>query len=90
LRRKALLPLWLLTALSFTTFDVDTEMKDGIVNRYDLLSTYFLAAFAMLYGAFCSAPEPPMHGVARVLTRRRSHAGSCRRGPAQDGLLDEN
>jgi hypothetical protein len=55
-RRKALLPLYLVTALSFTTFDVPTDSM-GIVERYSMISTYFLAAFAMLYVVGESLPK---------------------------------
>ena len=43
---KALLPLYLLTALSMSTFQLDT---DSLPDRNSTVSTYFLAAFAMLY-----------------------------------------
>lgn len=40
---KALLPLYLLTALSMGTFHFST---DNLSDRYSTVSTYFLAAFA--------------------------------------------
>jgi len=43
---KDLLPLWLLTALAFTTFWFE---PDELGDRAGIVSTYFLAAFAMLY-----------------------------------------
>jgi hypothetical protein len=43
---KALLPLYLLTALSMGTFQFET---DNLPDRTSTVSTYFLAAFAMLY-----------------------------------------
>lgn len=43
---KAMLPLYLLTGLSMTTFHFQT---DDLASRSDTVSTYFLAAFAMLY-----------------------------------------
>jgi hypothetical protein len=43
---KALLPLWLLTGLSFSTFFF--PIKD-LSDRTSTVATYFLAAFAMLY-----------------------------------------
>ncbi len=43
---KALLPLYMLTGLSMGTFHFDTEDLEG---RYATVSTFFLAAFAMLY-----------------------------------------
>ena len=45
-RRKALLPLYFLMILSFGTFEFDV---DNIEARSGSVSTYFLAAFAMLY-----------------------------------------
>jgi hypothetical protein len=43
---KALVPLYLLTTLSMTTFHFET---DNLSDRNQTVSTYFLAAFAMLY-----------------------------------------
>lgn len=43
---KALLPLYLLTVLSFSSFEFDVL---DLSSRNDTTSTYFLAAFAMLY-----------------------------------------
>jgi hypothetical protein len=43
---KALLPLYLLSALSLSTFQFET---DNLSDRTSTVSTYFLAAFAMLY-----------------------------------------
>ena len=45
-RRKALVPLYFLMILSFGTFEFDV---DDLSNRNGSVSTYFLAAFAMLY-----------------------------------------
>eukprot|EP01047_Picozoa_sp_COSAG01_P052080 COSAG01_NODE_5441_length_4262_cov_66.548883_2_plen_516_part_00 len=56
LRRKALFPLYLLTALSFTTFDRPTD-DAGIGERYSIISTYFLAAFPILYIVGESCPK---------------------------------
>ena len=42
---KALLPLYLLTVLSMSTFHFET---DDLVSRVGTVSTYFLSAFAML------------------------------------------
>ena len=43
---KALVPLYLLTTLSMGTFHFETE---NLPDRYSTVSTFFLAAFAMLY-----------------------------------------
>ena len=43
---KVLLPLYLVTALSFTAFHYET---DDLTERSALTSSYFLASFAMLY-----------------------------------------
>ena len=51
---KALLPLYLLTILSFTTFEFEV---DDLSSRNDTVSTYFLAAFAMLYVVGESLPR---------------------------------
>ena len=51
---KALLPLYLLTALSMSTFHFNT---DNLSDRTATVSTYFLAAFAMLYVVGASLPK---------------------------------
>lgn len=51
---KALMPLYLLTILSFTTFEFEV---DDLSSRNDTVSTYFLAAFAMLYVVGESLPR---------------------------------
>lgn len=51
---KALLPLYLLTALSMTTFHFETN---DLAARSGTVSTYFLAAFAMLYVVGESLPK---------------------------------
>eukprot|EP01050_Picozoa_sp_SAG11_P027007 SAG11_NODE_6676_length_1269_cov_1.089744_1_plen_210_part_00 len=51
---KALLPLYLLTALSMTTFHFET---DNLSDRSSTVSTYFLAAFAMLYVVGAALPK---------------------------------
>jgi len=51
---KALMPLYLLTILSFTTFEFDV---DDLPSRNETVSTYFLAAFAMLYVVGESLPR---------------------------------
>jgi hypothetical protein len=58
---KVILPLYLVTALSFTAFHFDTE---DLVNRSALTSSYFLAAFAMLYVVGDSLPKT--HFLTRV------------------------
>ena len=52
------MPLYLTSFMSYSTFDLATD-DEGIVNRYSILSTYFLAAFAMLYGTFVSSHSRP-------------------------------
>jgi hypothetical protein len=51
---KALMPLYLLTSLSFCLFAFAT---DDIEARFSIISTYFLAAFAMLYVVGESLPK---------------------------------
>ena len=51
---KALLPLYLLTLLSMSTFHFDCDDFEG---RNSTVSTYFLAAFAMLYVVGSSLPK---------------------------------
>jgi len=51
---KALLPLYLLTVLSMSTFHFET---DNLSDRNATISTYFLAAFAMLYVVGASLPK---------------------------------
>lgn len=51
---KALLPLYLLTIVSFTTFEFEV---DDLSSRNDTVSTHFLAAFAMLYVVGASLPR---------------------------------
>ncbi len=51
---KALLPLYLLFALSMTTFQFDT---DNLEARLAQVSTHFIAAFAMLYVVGASLPK---------------------------------
>ena len=51
---KALLPLYLLTLLSMSTFHFDCDDFEG---RSSTVSTYFLAAFAMLYVVGSSLPK---------------------------------
>jgi hypothetical protein len=51
---KALLPLYLLTALSMSTFHFETDNLDS---RVGTVSTYFLAAFAMLYVVGAALPK---------------------------------
>jgi hypothetical protein len=58
---KVMLPLYLVTALSFTVFDYDT---DDLVERSALTSAYFLAAFAMLY--VVGEALPKTHFLTRV------------------------
>jgi hypothetical protein len=58
---KVLLPLYLVTALSFTAFHYDT---DNLTERSALTSSYFLASFAMLYVVGDSLPKT--HFLTRV------------------------
>jgi hypothetical protein len=51
---KALLPLYLLTALSMSSVHFDTDNRDS---RVGTVSTYFLAAFAMLYVVGAALPK---------------------------------
>jgi hypothetical protein len=51
---KALLPLYMLTALSMATFHFET---DNLSDRTSTISTYFLAAFAMLYVVGAALPK---------------------------------
>jgi hypothetical protein len=51
---KALLPLYLLTILSMSTFHFATDNLDS---RVATVSTYFLAAFAMLYVVGATLPK---------------------------------
>lgn len=51
---KALLPLYLLTALSMGTFQFDT---DNLSDRYNTVMATFLAAFAMLYVVGATLPK---------------------------------
>jgi hypothetical protein len=44
--RQALLPLYLLTGLSFSAFNFE---PDEMEQRYNTIATYFLAAFSMMY-----------------------------------------
>jgi hypothetical protein len=51
---KALLPLYLLTVLSMSAFHFET---DNLAARVSTVSTYFLAAFAMLYVVEAALPK---------------------------------
>jgi hypothetical protein len=51
---KALLPLYLLTVLSFSTFEFEC---DNLSDRNATVATYFLAAFAMLYVVGSALPK---------------------------------
>mmetsp|Transcript_74685 Transcript_74685/g.211004 ORF Transcript_74685/g.211004 Transcript_74685/m.211004 type:complete len:409 (+) Transcript_74685:64-1290(+) len=51
---KALLPLYLLTALSMSTFHFEV---DNLPDRTATVATYFLAGFAMLYVVGASLPK---------------------------------
>jgi hypothetical protein len=51
---KALLPLYMLTALSMSTFHFETDNLDS---RVATVSTYLLAAFAMLYVLGAALPK---------------------------------
>mmetsp|Transcript_6504 Transcript_6504/g.16452 ORF Transcript_6504/g.16452 Transcript_6504/m.16452 type:complete len:268 (+) Transcript_6504:643-1446(+) len=53
-RRKVMLPLYMLTLLSFGTFEFEV---DNLGDRNSSVSTYFLAAFAMLYVVGESIPK---------------------------------